>query len=47
MVSILGEVRSMLTRMVDFLKTAQITAIFTSLTAGSGTLEPTRRTFRR
>ncbi len=39
MVSTLGEVRSMLTRMVDFLKTAQITAIFTSLTAGSGTLE--------
>jgi circadian clock protein KaiC len=40
-VSTLGEVRSMLTRMVDFLKTAQITAIFTSLTAGSGTLEAT------
>jgi len=39
MVSTLGEVRSMLTRMVDFLKTQQITAIFTSLTAGSGTLE--------
>jgi circadian clock protein KaiC len=38
-VSTLGEVRSMLTRMVDFLKTQQITAIFTSLTAGSGTLE--------
>jgi circadian clock protein KaiC len=38
-VSTLGEVRSMLTRLVDFLKTAQITAIFTSLTAGSGTLE--------
>jgi circadian clock protein KaiC len=29
----------MLTRMVDFLKTQQITAIFTSLTAGSGSLE--------
>ena len=38
-VSTLGEVRSMLTRMVDFLKTQQITAIFASLTAGSGTLE--------
>ena len=37
MVSTLDEVRSMLTRMVDFLKTQQITAIFTSLTAGSGT----------
>jgi circadian clock protein KaiC len=39
LVSTLGEVKSMLTRMIDFLKTAQITAIFTSLTAGSGTLE--------
>lgn len=39
LVSTLGEVRSMLTRMVDFLKTEQITAVFTSLTAGSGTLE--------
>jgi circadian clock protein KaiC len=39
MVSTLHEVRSMLTRMVDFLKTQQITAIFTSLTAGSGSLE--------
>jgi circadian clock protein KaiC len=39
MVSTLNEVRSMLTRMVDFLKTEQITAIFTSLTAGSGALE--------
>jgi circadian clock protein KaiC len=38
-VSTIGEVRSMLTRMVDFLKTQEITAIFTSLTAGSGTLE--------
>jgi circadian clock protein KaiC len=40
-VSTLREVRSMLTRLVDFLKTAQITAVFTSLTAGSGTLEAT------
>jgi circadian clock protein KaiC len=39
MVSTQHEMRSMLTRMVDFLKTQQITAIFTSLTAGSGTLE--------
>lgn len=39
MVSTLSEVRSMLTRLVDFLKTQQITAIFTSLTAGSGSLE--------
>src|SRR3954463_6896011 len=39
MVSTLSEVRSMLTRMVDFLKTQEITAIFTSLTAGGGTLE--------
>lgn len=39
MVSTLHEVRSMLTRMVDFLKTQQITALFTSLTAGSGSLE--------
>src|ERR1700686_4344146 len=39
MVSTLNEVRSMLTRMVDFLKTQRITAVFTSLTAGSGTLE--------
>ena len=39
MVSTLHEVRSMLTRMVDFLKTQQITAVFTSLTAGSGSLE--------
>jgi circadian clock protein KaiC len=37
MVSTLNEVRSMLTRLVDFLKTEQITAIFTSLVAGSGT----------
>jgi len=39
LVSTVGEVKSMLTRMVDFLKTEQITAIFTSLTAGGGTLE--------
>jgi circadian clock protein KaiC len=39
MVSTIGEVRSMLTRLVDFLKTRQITAVFTSLTAGGGTLE--------
>jgi circadian clock protein KaiC len=38
-VSTIGEVRSMLTRLVDFLKTLRITAVFTSLTAGSGTLE--------
>jgi circadian clock protein KaiC len=41
MVSTLDEVRSMLTRLVDFLKTQQITALFTSLTAGSGSLEAT------
>jgi len=39
MVSTLGEVRSMLTRLVDFLKTEAITAIFTSLTAPGGSLE--------
>jgi len=33
------EVRSMLTRLVDFLKTSGITAIFASLTAGGGPLE--------
>ena len=33
------EVRSMLTQVVDFLKTRQITAMFTSLTAGSGPME--------
>ena len=38
-VSTLNEVRSMLTRLVDFLKTQQITAIFTSLTAAGGSLE--------
>jgi circadian clock protein KaiC len=35
MVSTQNEVRSMLTRLVDFMKTRRITAIFTSLTAGS------------
>ena len=39
MVSTPNEVRSMLTRLVDFLKTQGITAIFTSLTAGGGPLE--------
>jgi len=39
MVSTLNEVRSMLTRLVDFLKTQGITSIFTSLTAASGSLE--------
>ena len=38
MVSTQNEVRSMLTRLVDFLKTQGITAIFTSLTA-AGSLE--------
>ena len=38
MVSTQNEVRSMLTRLVDFLKTQEITAIFTSLTA-AGSLE--------
>ena len=38
-ISTLPEVRSMLTRMVDFLKTQHITALFTSLTAGTGSLE--------
>jgi circadian clock protein KaiC len=39
MVSTPNEVRSMLTRLVDFLKTRGITAIFTSLTAAGGSLE--------
>jgi circadian clock protein KaiC len=39
MVSTANEVRSMLTRLVDFLKTQGITSIFTSLTAGGGSLE--------
>jgi circadian clock protein KaiC len=38
-VSTLGEVRSMLTRLVDFLKTRQITSVFNSLTAPGGSLE--------
>jgi circadian clock protein KaiC len=38
-ISTLHEVRSMLTRLVDFLKTRQITALFASLTAGGGHLE--------
>jgi circadian clock protein KaiC len=38
-VSTLGEVRSMLTRLVDFLKTRHITSVFTSLTAPGGSLE--------
>jgi len=38
-VSTLSEVRSMLTRLVDFLKTQEITAIFASLTAAGGDLE--------
>ncbi len=36
MVSTQNEVRSMLTRLVDFLKTQEITAMFTSLTAAGG-----------
>ena len=36
-----NEVRSMLTRLVDFLKTAKITAMFTDLTAGGIALETT------
>jgi circadian clock protein KaiC len=39
MVSTPNEVRSMLTRLVDFLKTQEITSIFTSLTAGGSPLE--------
>ena len=39
MASSLNEVRSMLTRLVDFLKTQRITAIFTSLTEAGGALE--------
>jgi circadian clock protein KaiC len=38
-VSTLNEVRSMLTRLVDFLKTKEITAVFTSLTLAGGSLE--------
>lgn len=36
-----GEVQSMLTRLVDFLKTRQITAMFNSLTLGGGPVEAT------
>src|SRR5450759_538111 len=39
MANSLNEVRSMLTRLVDFLKTKRITAIFTSLTEAGGALE--------
>jgi circadian clock protein KaiC len=38
-VSTLNEVRSMLTRLVDFLKTQAITGVFTSLTLAGGSLE--------
>ena len=38
-VSTLNEVRSMLTRLIDFLKTKQVTAMFTSLTLAGGSLE--------
>ncbi|TKD12567.1 circadian clock protein KaiC [Polyangium fumosum] len=41
MVATTFEVRAMLMRLVDFLKSRGITAIFTSLTAGSGALEET------
>jgi circadian clock protein KaiC len=40
-VSTVNEVRSMLTRLVDFLKTEQITAMFASLTAPGSSLEAT------
>lgn len=39
MVSTLNEVRSMLTRLIDFLKTKGVTAMFTSLTAPNSSLE--------
>ena len=35
------EVKSMLTRLIDFLKMEQITAVFTNLTAGGGSQERT------
>lgn len=41
MVSTMAEVRSMLTRLIDFLKTEGITAIFASLTASGSSLEAT------
>jgi len=39
MASTLHEVRSMLTRLIDFLKTQEITAVFSSLTAAGSDLE--------
>jgi circadian clock protein KaiC len=36
-----GEVKSMLTRMIDFLKNQNITALFTNLTEGGGPVEQT------
>jgi circadian clock protein KaiC len=39
-----AEVRTMLTRLIDFLKTQQITAFFTSLTTGGASLEHTEVT---
>ena len=36
------DVRAMLTRMIDFLKTRQITAVFTSLTPGGAPWIPRR-----
>ncbi len=36
-----GEIRAMLTRLIDFLKTENITAFFTSLTAGGAAFEQT------
>jgi circadian clock protein KaiC len=36
-----GEIKSMLMRLVDFLKTIQLTAVFTSLTAGGDSQEAT------
>ena len=40
-VGTLTESRSMLTRLIDFLKSREITAVFTSLTGGGGALEQT------
>jgi circadian clock protein KaiC len=34
-----NEVKSMLTRLIDYLKTAQVTTLFTSLTSGGASLE--------
>ena len=36
-----NEVKSMLTRLIDFLKTEQVTALFTSLTSGGSSVEKT------